>query len=350
MTPKNSAAPPRAKPEAGLDLVEDQQDPELLGERAHLLVETRLGHDPLGVAEDRLDDDRGDLLAALLEEGAQPVDPVVAGGDDRVGDRGGDPATPCQGDRSVGVAELGHVVRPDADQRVVVDAVVLALELHDALAPGERAGEAHGMHRRLRAGHGHARHVDPAGELAHELDRADLVLTREAEAHALAHALVDVVVDARVAVSQDDRPIAHPKVDELVAVGIPDDATLAAIDVDRALAPRAEVRVGSAGHPLRGAPEQRELAVAAEAWGDAGGAGSVAMSSSGDGVGRPEAWDGRCAIRDARALIVPHGSKGPSTRHSSGRVADATNRAAADGGATNTARHAAYVGHATMTA
>ena len=106
-----------------------------------------------------------------------------------------------------------------------------------------------------------------------ELDRADLVLTREAEAHALAHALVDVVVDARVAVSQDDRPIAHPKVDELVAIGIPDEATLAAIDVDRALAPRAEVRVGTAGHTQRGAPEQCQLAVAAEAWGDAGGGG-----------------------------------------------------------------------------
>ena len=102
---------------------------------------------------------------------------------------------------------------------------------------------------------------------------ADLVLARQAEAHALAHALVDVVVDARVAVSEDDRPIAHPKVDELVAVGIPDEAALAAIDVDRALAPGAEVRVGSAGHPLRGAPVQRQLAVAAKAGGDAGGGG-----------------------------------------------------------------------------
>ena len=82
--------------EAGLDLVEDQQDPELLGQGAHLLVEARLGHDPLGVAEDRLDDDRGDLLAALLEEGAQAVDPVVAGRDHRVRDRARDPATPGQ--------------------------------------------------------------------------------------------------------------------------------------------------------------------------------------------------------------------------------------------------------------
>ena len=56
--------------EPGLDLVEDQQDPEFLGQRAHRLVEAGLGQDPLGVAEDRLDDDRGDLLAARLEQRA----------------------------------------------------------------------------------------------------------------------------------------------------------------------------------------------------------------------------------------------------------------------------------------
>ena len=57
--------------EPGLDLVEDQQDPELLGQGPHRLVEARLGHDPLGVAEDRLDDDRGDVVALALEEPAQ---------------------------------------------------------------------------------------------------------------------------------------------------------------------------------------------------------------------------------------------------------------------------------------
>ena len=94
--PKNSAAPPLGEPEAGLDLVEDQQDPELLGQRPHRLVEARLGHDPLGVAEDRLDDDRGDLLAVALEEPAQGVDVVVAGRDDRVGDGVRDAAAPGQ--------------------------------------------------------------------------------------------------------------------------------------------------------------------------------------------------------------------------------------------------------------
>ena len=109
----------------------------------------------------------------------------------------GMPRPQARRDRVVLVAELGHVVGRDADQRVVVDAVVLALELHDLLAAGVGPGDAHRVHRRLGAGHRHARLVDPAGQLADELHRPDLVLGRQAEADALAHPLVDVVVDPR---------------------------------------------------------------------------------------------------------------------------------------------------------
>ena len=182
--PKYSAAPPRANRNPVLTSSKIEQDPELLGQRSHRLVEARLGHDPLGVAEDRLDDDRRDVLALALEEPAQEVDVVVAGRDDRVGDGAGDAATPGQADRVVLGSQLGHVVGADADQRVVVDAVVLALELHDLLATGVRPGDAHRVHRRLGAGHGHPRHVDPARHLADELDGADLVLARQAEADA----------------------------------------------------------------------------------------------------------------------------------------------------------------------
>ncbi len=134
------------------------------------------GQDALGVAEDRLDDDRGDLLATLLEQAAQALDVVVAGRDDRVGDRIRDPATPGEADRRIGIAELAHVVRRDADQGVVVDAVVLAFELHDLVALGVGPRDAHRMHRRLGPGHGHPDLVDPAGELLDELHRLDLVL------------------------------------------------------------------------------------------------------------------------------------------------------------------------------
>ena len=256
--------PAARQSEPGLDLVEDQQDPEFLGEGAHLPVEALLRHDRLGVAEDRLDDDRRDLLAVPLEDPAKGVDVVVARRDDRVRDGARDAAAPGERDRRIRVAELGHVVRADADQRVVVDAVVLALELHDLLAARVGAGDAHRVHRRLGARHGHAGHVDPARELLDELHRADLVLARQAEAHAPAHALVDVVVDPLVPVAEDHRPVAHAQVDELVAVGVPDHAALAPIDVDRALAPGAEIRIRATGQRLERSLVQRVLGVATE--------------------------------------------------------------------------------------
>ena len=222
MTPKYSAAPPLAMRKPGLDLVEDQQRAELLRQGAHLLVEALPRQDRLGVAEDRLDDDGGDVLAVALEDPAEHVQPVEARGHDRLGDRSGNAPAPRQPDRVVLVAELGHVVGRDRDQGVVVDAVVLALELHDLGAAGVGAGDPHRVHRRLGAGDGHPGLADPARHLLDQLHRLDLVLRGEGEADAPAHALVDVVVDPRVAVAEDHRAVAHPQVDELVAVHVPD--------------------------------------------------------------------------------------------------------------------------------
>src|SRR6185295_17135251 len=139
------------------------------------------------------------------------------------------------------------------DQGVVVDAVVLALELHDLGAAGIGASDAHRVHRRLGAGHGHPRLADPAGHLLDQLHRLDLVLRGKGEADAPAHPLVDVVVDARVAVTEDHRAVAQAQVDVLVAVHVPDPAALAAVDVHGVVAPGPEVRVGTARHGLLGA-------------------------------------------------------------------------------------------------
>ena len=236
-------------------------------------MEAFLRHDPLGITHDRLDDHGGDVVALLLEQPAEEREIVVARRNDRVGDRVRDPPAPGETDRLVGITELGHVVRRYADQGVVVDAVILALELHDLVAAGEGTGDPHRVHRRLGPGHGHARHVDPAGELLHELHRPDLILAREREADALAHLLVDVVVDPVVAVAEDDRAVAHPQVDVLVLVLVPDPAALAAVDIDGVLAPRPEVRVS----PTRKGPQralvERGLALAAERGGLARGSG-----------------------------------------------------------------------------
>src|ERR1019366_3934595 len=151
------------------------------------------------------------------------------------------------------------------------DPVVLAFELDDLRPAGVAPGDPHQVHRGLGARHGHPGHLDPASDLGDQLAGPDLVLARQREADATAHPLIDVVVDPRVGVTQDHRPVAHPEVDELVVVKIPNPATLAPINVDGILAPAPEVRVGTAGHRLQGAVVQLDLAVALEGPGRADG-------------------------------------------------------------------------------
>ena len=163
--PKNSAAPPLANRNPVLTSSKISRIP-----NSSVRARISLWKPGLGMIPWALPSTGSTMIAAISSprcsnSRAQRVDPVVAGRDDRVGDRARDAAAPGQRDRRVGVAELRHVVRPDADQRVVVDAVVLALELHDLLAAGVGPGDAHRVHRRLGARHGHARLVDPAGEL-----------------------------------------------------------------------------------------------------------------------------------------------------------------------------------------
>ena len=228
--------------EAGLDLVEDEQRAELLGHRPDALEEPGPGQDALGIAEDRFDEHRGDPFAIPLEDPPEAVQVVVDRGDDRLGDGLRDTPAPREAYRLLAVAELGHIDGQHADEGVVVDAVVLALELDDKVPARVAPGHADGVHRGLGARHRQAHQVAER-HLAHELGRDDLVLRGQAEAHAAAHALVDMVVHARVGMAQDDRAVAHPQVDVLVPVDVPDDPASAPVDVDRVLAPRAEVGV-----------------------------------------------------------------------------------------------------------
>ncbi len=262
--PEVLGRPAAGDPEAGLDLVEDQQRAELLRERPDLGVEALLRKDRQGVAHDRLDDDGRDVMALPFEDPAEDLDVVVAGRDDRPAHGLGDAATPGQPDRVVEVAERGDVVRGDRDQGVVVDAVVLALELHDLAAAGVGPGDAHRVHRRLGPRDRHPGLADPARHRLDELHGLDLVLGGQREAHAAAHPEVDVVVDPVVGVAEDDRAVAHPEVDVLVAVDVPDATALAAFDVDRVVAPGPEVRVGATGEGLERPPVEIHLAGAAE--------------------------------------------------------------------------------------
>ena len=177
-------------------------------------------------------------------------------------------------------------------------------------------------------GHRHPGLVDPAGELLDELDRPDLVLARQREADALAHPLVDVVVDPLVAVAEDHRAVAHPEVDVLVAVEVPDRAALAPIDVDGVVAPRPEVRVRAARQRLAARAGTGAAGASRRGPGLVPAAGSVVMitprwtppcSAAGcaeDVAGRRDARRNGCAIRDALAASW-HTAPRASTRYPS---------------------------------
>ena len=87
-------------PEAGLDLVGDQQDPVLAGDLAQPRQEARRRHDVAALAEDRLDDDRRDVLGVdeLVERQVElglPVAGAVASGRGRRRRRGSSTDRPC---------------------------------------------------------------------------------------------------------------------------------------------------------------------------------------------------------------------------------------------------------------
>src|SRR6266571_3769957 len=129
-----------------------------------------------------------------------------------------------------------------------------------------------------------------------------------------------MVIDPGVGVAQDDRPVAHPEVDELVAIDVPHVAAEASVNVDRVVAPGAEVRARAAGQGSAGPRVHRGLAIPSDGWrracGWLGGHGpsGVEVGECGAAVATPSAWStaaaararwaGRCAWRDTRPGIL----------------------------------------------
>ena len=121
------------------DLVEDRHRAVLLAEADDGLEEARLGRNDAHVADDRLHDDRGDLLAALGEERLERLD-VVVGRRDRRASRSARARPPSRGRRTWRARACLH-------QEEVGVAVVAALELDDASRPvNPRATRSAAMH------------------------------------------------------------------------------------------------------------------------------------------------------------------------------------------------------------
>ena len=255
----SSCAPPRATRKPEITSSRIKQRPAGVGALAQQLEEARAGRDEAHVGGQRLGDDRRELVPTgrLLHGGAQRVG-VVPGHHDR-GGRGARGHARARGER------LGGQPRARlCEQRVEVP-VVGAGELEQPLAPGGRAREPHGGHRRLGPRGGHAQHldaVDPARDLRRELDLGG---GGRAEARALRRRLGDRGEHLRMGVPVDQGPPRADVVDEAIAVDVDQLGALAAVDEDRGAADRshrAHGRVDAAGqHLQRAAVELRRARV-----------------------------------------------------------------------------------------
>ena len=177
------------------------------------------GHDA-HVAGDRLDDERGDRVAALLEQRREGVDIVVL-------DEEGVCRRPLRDARAVGQRERQHAAAGGRQEGVRM-AVVAADELHDLLAPGVAASHTDGAHGRLGAGVHHAHHLDRRDGPADEASELDLDGRRRAEARAVVDDGMQSAEHLRMAPAEDHRSPGRDEVDVLVAVDVPDVGALAA--------------------------------------------------------------------------------------------------------------------------
>ena len=137
-------------PEAGLDLVGDEQDAVLAGDLAQPRQEARRRHDVAALAEDRLDDDRRDLLRVdelverQVELGLPVAGAVRVGACGAAGGRGSSTDRPC-GRRCPGSGSkcaAVDVLRGRQRHRLAGPAVVAVAEARGSPAGRSRPGRA----------------------------------------------------------------------------------------------------------------------------------------------------------------------------------------------------------------
>ena len=154
--------------------------------------------------------------------------------------------------------------RLDADEHVVVVAVVAALELDDLLAAGVAARDADRVHRRLGARVAEAHEVGAEARLD-LLGQRDAVLDRERVAGPVRDAVLERLGQDRVRVPGGEHAEGHVEVDVLVAVRIGDAAAARIGHEQRVRVVRLEGAGDAQRHGLPGALEQLGAATGAAA-------------------------------------------------------------------------------------
>ena len=229
--------------EARHHLVEDQRDPVARGERAQPREEAGLGREE---ALEGLDDDGGETVGVHGEQRLHRGQ-IVVGRDEHLG------VDDVRDARRVGHGGGEGLGRPRrrAHQRVVVAAVIAALELHHlvALAPGARRAEREERRLRPRRGETHLLGArDGAAQLVGQHD--DRLVD-----HEVGRPVLELVADGGhhrgVAVAEDHGARAEQVVDVLAPAHVPDLRPAAALDHEGELVGEARGPERPAGQAAR---------------------------------------------------------------------------------------------------
>ncbi len=218
-------------PEAGRDLVADEQHVVLVAQRAHVAqVAVRVREDARRALHERLDDDRRDATGVLAQQRGHRLHVAglgLPGIEQQRAEARMEEVDAADGDRSDRVA----VVRvAQADEAVALGHAAMAPVLEGHLQ-GDLAGRRAvvGVEDALQAARSDLH--EPVGEL----DRARM---REAEHRRVRHAgelVAHGAVDRRMAVAVDVAPQRRDAVEIAVAVRVVERATLGALDDQRLL-------------------------------------------------------------------------------------------------------------------
>jgi len=231
--------------EAGHDFVEDEDGIVSGAEFAEGFEEAWFGEVKASVGGDGFDDDRGDFVAAGMEEGAESWFVVVRESDGEGGEIGGN-ACAVWGTVSEGAAT-------GFDEEGIDMAMIAAFEFEDEVAFGEATGEADAGHGGFGAAVDHPDFLDGGDPIANRLGDGDFAEVRDAEADAAGGGFVDGGADDGRSVAEDGGAPGAEVVDEFVAIDVPDMGTGGAFDEEGGPADAAESAdwgIDSAGDEL----------------------------------------------------------------------------------------------------
>src|SRR5690606_12818320 len=164
----------RRQPEAGHDLIDDEQRARLTGQLPQPLEETDLRWHDAHVAGDGLDEHGSDLRAPMLEQTLDAAEVVVTGHE-------GVPRHVRWNTRATGYPGREGAGAGCYEERIGMP-VVVPLELDEGVPAGSGPRDAQGAHRRLGAGVDEPHHLACRVLVQHQLRQLNLAGARRPEA------------------------------------------------------------------------------------------------------------------------------------------------------------------------